>query len=64
MGCILVVGGVRCSVLAAHLAPGEYAAARRAEQLGAALARCQGRSRIVLGDLNVRQEEMEAWQDR
>ena len=64
VGCILQLGGVRVSVLAAHLAPGEYGEAKRAGQLGAALARCPGRSRLILGDLNVRQEEVEAWHER
>jgi len=53
------VGDLRLQWLAVHLSPGKEGAARRRRQLARALAALDGCTVAVLGDFNVREEEVE-----
>ena len=61
------IGGQLVCVAAVHLEPGAEGAARRREQAQRVLAAMWGQAVVVLGDLNVREAEVEAlsalWED-
>ena len=63
---VVRVGAEFVTFVAVHLAPGSESASRRKEQVKAvikAVPEADG-ARVVLGDMNVRDDEVEAWRGR
>ena len=63
---VVRAGAKSLAVVAVHLAPGSDSASRRKEQVHAIIKAKPERERplVVLGDMNVRDEEMQALRDR